>query len=149
MAMKSTSQGSGISRIRSAMKKTAPLSTPISRRSRPSYSEEISRPSSATRSRSCSSETRISPTPGSRCASLTAACLLAREASPFIFPRRPHSVLVARRRHDPRHGDDLLALGDERPGAPLRTGNLGVYEHVLNLLFSSGQPIAGLEAAYL
>ena len=40
--MKSISHGTVSSRIRSAMKKTAPLSTPTSSRSRPSYSREIS-----------------------------------------------------------------------------------------------------------
>src|SRR5436305_3417602 len=63
--MKSISQGRSMWRIRSARKRTAPLSTPTMKRSRPAYSSVIWRPSSATRFCSSSLETRVSPIEGS------------------------------------------------------------------------------------
>src|SRR4051794_40709732 len=113
--MKSISHGTAIERIRSAMKKTAPFRTPTSRSSRPSYSPEISAPSSRMRFWSVRSSIRISPTP------------------------RSSSVLVKGRRHplaldDARHGDDLVAADDERPGLPVGARHLRVDKHVLDLL---------------
>src|SRR6476469_484621 len=63
--MKSISQGTSTWRIRSARKRTAPLSTPTMKRSLSAYSSLIWRPSSATRRCSSSLETRVSPIEGS------------------------------------------------------------------------------------
>src|SRR4026207_14202 len=50
---------------------------------------------------------------------------------------------------DARDGDDLVPAHDERPRLALRTGDLGVDEHVLDLLRSAGEAIARPPAAYL
>src|SRR4051812_5905354 len=65
-AMKSTSHGIEIWRMRSARKNTAPLRTPMSRRSRSAYSAVIASPSACTFCLSSSGWTRISPMSGSR-----------------------------------------------------------------------------------
>src|SRR4051812_5677085 len=65
-AMKSTSHGIEIWRMRSARKNTAPFSTPISSRSRSAYSAVTASPSARTRCLSSSGWTRISPMSGSR-----------------------------------------------------------------------------------
>src|SRR3954451_2160866 len=48
-----------------------------------------------------------------------------------------------------RNGDDLVAAHDERPRLAGRTGDLCVDEHVLDLLRSTGEPIAGAPCSYL
>src|SRR5207253_4996276 len=50
---------------------------------------------------------------------------------------------------DPRDGDDLVPAHDERPRLAFRAGNLGVDEHVLDLLPPSGEPVACAPTAYL
>src|SRR6266540_937144 len=50
---------------------------------------------------------------------------------------------------DPGHGDDLVPAHDERPRLAGRTGDLRVDEHVLDLLRSPGEPIAGAPGSYL
>src|SRR5205085_8854059 len=50
---------------------------------------------------------------------------------------------------DPRHGDDLVPAHDERPRFALRAGNLGVDEHVLDLLPPAREPVARPPSAYL
>src|SRR2546430_17712535 len=50
---------------------------------------------------------------------------------------------------DPGHGDDLVPTYDERPRLAGRTGDLRVDEHVLDLLRSPGEPIAGAPGSYL
>src|SRR6476620_444701 len=50
---------------------------------------------------------------------------------------------------DPRHRHDLVPAHDERPRLAGRPGNLGVDEHVLDLLRSSGEPVPGTPASYL
>src|SRR3954451_58337 len=119
--MKSTSHGIVSLRIRSAMKKTAPLRTPISSRTRPSKSAELSPPSSAIRALRASLSIRTSPTALS---------------SSVCDTLGPHFRVL----DDARDGDDLAAPDDERPCLPLRPGNLGVYEHVLDLLPPAGEP---------
>src|SRR5438093_1144508 len=128
--MKSISHGTVNTRIRSAMKNTAPLSTPTSRSSRPSYSSEISRPSSRIRSCSRSSSIRTSPTPPS-----SSVC--------DTYDRHPLRV------DDPRHGDDLVAPHDERPTFAVGARDLGVDEHVLHLPLATGEPVAGPPPPYL
>src|SRR6266487_3426534 len=64
--MKSTSHGISMWRIRSARKKTAPLSTPTSSRSRSAYSMLTCSPSVRTLCLRSSGWTRISPIFGSR-----------------------------------------------------------------------------------
>src|SRR3954466_9523250 len=65
-AMKSPAHGIEIWRMRSARKNTAPLSTPMSSRSRSAYSAVTASPSARTRCLSSSGCTRISPMSGSR-----------------------------------------------------------------------------------
>src|SRR5215469_1880922 len=113
--MKSISHGTVIARIRSAMKNTAPLSTPTRSRSRPAYSSETSRPSSATRACRRASSMRISPTP------LSSSALVTGRGHPLALD-------------DPGHGHDLLAAHDERPAFAIGAWDLGVDERVLHLL---------------
>src|SRR5438874_2731876 len=49
----------------------------------------------------------------------------------------------------PRSGDDLVVAHDERLRFALRSRDLGVHEHVLDLLGASRQAIAGTPCAYL
>src|SRR5207344_1747578 len=77
------------------------------------------RPRTRGRSRSCASRSRIPPGPN------------------------------ARRVDDSGHGHDLLAAHDERPRFALGSRDLGVDEHVLDLLAASGEPVAGPPATYL
>src|SRR3954466_10515935 len=65
-AMKSTSHGIEIWRMRSARKNTAPLRTPIRSKSRSAYSAVTASPNARTRCLSSSGCTRISPMSGSR-----------------------------------------------------------------------------------
>ena len=48
---------------------------------------------------------------------------------------------------DPGHGDDLVAAHDERPAFAVGAWDLGVDEHVLDLLRAAGEPVAGPPAA--
>src|SRR5512133_3558736 len=48
-----------------------------------------------------------------------------------------------------RDGDDLAPSDDERPCLALRPRDLGVDEHVLNLLAAAGEPVARSPASYL
>src|SRR2546426_6977412 len=50
---------------------------------------------------------------------------------------------------DSRYRDDLVAAHHERPRLAGGTGDLRVDEHVLDLLRSSGEPIAGTPGPYL
>src|SRR5580765_1515915 len=50
---------------------------------------------------------------------------------------------------DARDRDDIAAADDERPCLPLRPGNFGVYEHVLDLFPPACEPVAGPPASYL
>src|SRR5712691_7080058 len=50
---------------------------------------------------------------------------------------------------DSGHCDDLVAAHDERPRFAFRAWNLGVDEHVLDLLAPSGEPVAGTPGSYL
>src|SRR5437762_11861962 len=50
---------------------------------------------------------------------------------------------------DSRDRDDVVAAHHERPRLAGGTGNLRVDEHVLDLLRSSGEPIAGTPGPYL
>src|SRR5438067_10893548 len=50
---------------------------------------------------------------------------------------------------DTRDGDDLVAAYDERPRLALRPRDLGVDEHVLDLLPPAGEPVARPPASYL
>src|SRR2546421_3041758 len=129
--MKSTSQGIVSLRIRSAMKKTAPLRTPISSRSRPAYSAEISSPRSTTRGRSRSSSMRTSDTPRS-----SSVCCDTLDARSF-------------RVDDARNCDHVVSTHDERPRLAGGTGDLRVDEHVLDLLRPPSEPIAGTPGPYL
>src|SRR5689334_2901087 len=45
--------------------------------------------------------------------------------------------------------DNLVAAHDERPRLALRSGDLGVDEHVLDLLLPACEPVAGPPASYL
>src|SRR3954470_18189612 len=128
--MKSISHGTLIARIRSAMKNTAPFSTPTSSSSRPSYSAEISRPSSRIRSCRRSSSMRISPTPRS-----TSVCDTVRS----------HPLGL----DDAGHRDDLVAAHDKRPALTIGARNLRVDEHVLHLLRAPLEAIAGPPSPYL
>src|SRR5262245_1082716 len=130
MAMKSTSHGTVSWRIRSAMKKTAPLRTPTSTQSGPAWSVEISSPSSATRSRRDSSSTSTS---AMACSSSVCDTL----------SRHPFRLDEARDR------DDLVPAHDERPGLPLRARDLRVHEDVLDLLAAPRQPVSGSPSTYL
>ena len=49
----------------------------------------------------------------------------------------------------PGHGDHVVAAHDERPRFALRSGDLRVDEHVLDLLLPPGEPVAGPPASYL
>src|SRR3954470_15336627 len=44
---------------------------------------------------------------------------------------------------DPGNRDDLVATHDEGPGFPVGARDLGVDEHVLDLLPPAGEPVAG------
>src|SRR6266496_6084394 len=50
---------------------------------------------------------------------------------------------------DTGNGDDLVSTHDERPRLALRPGDLGVDEHVLDLLSPAGEPVARPPASYL
>src|SRR5215467_4438281 len=50
---------------------------------------------------------------------------------------------------DARHRDDLVPSHHEGPRLALRPGDLGVHEHVLNLLPPTGEPVARPPASYL
>src|ERR671924_308512 len=47
---------------------------------------------------------------------------------------------------DALDGDDLVATDDERPRLALGAGDLGVDEHVLDLLPPAGETVAGVES---
>ena len=130
--MKSISHGIVSSRIRSAMKKTAPLSTPTRSTSRPSYSREISAPSSAIRACSTSSSIRTSPT---------------------RIPQRDQlhvdGSFPAGRLRNTGHGDDVVSVHDERPGVAFRARHLGVHEQILHFLAPACEPVARPPAAHL
>src|SRR3954453_10539625 len=49
---------------------------------------------------------------------------------------------------DARDSDDLVAAHDERPGLAVRPWDLGVDEHVLNLLRPAGETVAGLPSSH-
>src|SRR6476660_85194 len=51
--------------------------------------------------------------------------------------------------HDVRHCDHVVSAHDERPRLACRPGDLRVDEHVLDLLRSPGEPIAGTPGPYL
>src|SRR5262249_23396116 len=125
MAMKSTSQGTVRCRIRSDMKKTAPLRTPTSSGSRRSQNTEISSPSSAMRACSVDSSIRISPTPRSSSVrvAIDLLALVALSPHPWIF-------------HDSGDANNRVFPYDERPIRTLAARDLGVHEHVLDLLAS-------------
>src|SRR6476659_1679826 len=124
MAMKSISHGTVSSRMRSAMKKTAPFSTPTRTRSRPRARR------SATGSHP--------PRSGSRRPRSRAP----RASFPGIFPCAD-GVFPTRRVHDAGNGHDLVTGDDERPLVSLPARNLRVDEHVLDLLRTTGQAVAG------
>ena len=48
---------------------------------------------------------------------------------------------------DPGHRDDLVAAHDERPAFAVGARDLGVDEHVLDLLRAAGEPVAGPPSA--
>src|SRR5882724_725887 len=50
---------------------------------------------------------------------------------------------------DARHGDHLVSAHDKRPRLACGTGDLRVDEHVLDLLRSPSEPIAGAPGPYL
>src|SRR2546426_570566 len=50
---------------------------------------------------------------------------------------------------DARHGDHVVSAHDERPRLACGTGDLRVDEHVLDLLRSPSEPIAGTPGPYL
>src|SRR5690349_19020193 len=50
---------------------------------------------------------------------------------------------------DSRHCDDLVAAHDEWPRLALGAGDLGIDEHVLDLLAPAGEPVARPPASYL
>src|SRR2546423_15565167 len=77
-----------------------------------------------------SSSIRISPTP--------------RSISVCDTPRH-HSF----RLDDSRHRDDLVPAHDQRPAFAVGAWDLGVDEHVLNLLCAPGEPVAGTPPSYL
>src|SRR5438552_3187624 len=52
-------------------------------------------------------------------------------------------------RDEPGNGDDLVSAHDEGPGLSVGTGDLGVDEHVLDLLAPPGEPVARPPASYL
>src|SRR3954469_15519968 len=128
--MKSISHGTVSERMRSAMKNTAPLSTPTSSSSRAAEAAETSRPSSRIRSCSRSSSIRISPTPAS-----TSVCDTSRR----------HPLCL----HDPGHRDDLVTAHDERPAFPVGARDLCIDEDILDLLRAAGEAVAGTPPAYL
>src|SRR5713226_1921225 len=128
--MKSISQGIPSVRMRSAMKKTAPLRTPMSSISRPAYSAEIPSPNSTARAGSRSSSMRTSETPRS---------------SSVCDTFDVHSF----RLDDARHRDHVVPAHDERPRLACRPGDLRVDEHVLDLLRSPDEPITGAPGPYL
>src|SRR5436305_5248167 len=81
------------------------------------------------RSCSCASVRRISPTPRS---------------SSALVARRCHPVAV----DEPRHSDDLVSAYDQGPALSVGTRNLGVDEHVLDLLAPPREPVAGPPPPY-
>src|SRR5919198_5649646 len=89
----------------------------------------MSRPSSRIRAWSSSSGMRISPTPAS---------------SSVADTGRPHPLHL----DDARDGDDLAAAHDERPAFAVGTRDLGVDEHVLDLLLAAREPVAGPPPPY-
>src|SRR5919204_4316217 len=50
---------------------------------------------------------------------------------------------------DSGNGYDLVSAHDQRPRLALRPGDLGVDEHILDLLPPAGEPVTGPPAAYL
>ena len=109
------------------MKKTAPLSTPTSSSSRPGVVggdllAELADP------RLQASRRRSGPR-RPRARARTGSCAL---------HRRLHPVGL----DDPGHGDDLVAADHERPAFAVGAGDLGVDEHVLDLLRAAGEPVA-------
>ena len=116
--MKSTSQGTVRCRIRSAMKKTAPLRTPISSRSRPcvvggDLVAELGDPRG-----SVSASIRISPT--------AALELGLAHSTPLRVTPGASTIPGTATTSSPAH--------DERPGLALGPRDLRVDEHVLELL---------------
>src|SRR5207248_8992383 len=85
---------------------------------------DSSRPSSWIRSCSRSSSISTSPTPRSSSVCDTSSA---------------HPLLL----DDPRNRHDLVATHDERPAVAVRARDLGIDEHVLNLLRATGEPVAG------
>ena len=85
----------------------------------------------------------------SRCRSSPAkpaTALLARSVEPTrLFPLGLDAGVV----DDSGDGDHVVSTHDERPVLTLRPGDLGVDEHVLDLLRSAGEPVAGPPASYL
>src|SRR5579862_249714 len=79
---------------------------------------------------SSSAEMRISPTPRSSSALVTDG------AHPFAVD-------------DPRNGDHLVAAHDQRPAFTVGARDLGVDEHVLDLLRAAREPVARPPASYL
>ena len=102
--MKSISQGTVSSRIRSAMKKTAPLRTPDQQQVAPGVvggdlGAQLGDARLQRRPRRSGPPRRLARArPGS-----------------LVVPPRGHGVLVARGVRDPGHGHDLVAAHDERP----------------------------------
>src|SRR5581483_9531800 len=67
---------------------------------------------------------------------------------------RSSSALVTDSGHpvagdDPGDGDDLVAAHDQRPSFAVGARDLGVDEHVLDLLRAAGEPVARPPPAYL
>src|SRR5438067_12673629 len=50
---------------------------------------------------------------------------------------------------DSGHGHDLVPAHDERPGLTVRARDLGVDEHILDLLRAAREPVTGPPAPYL
>src|SRR5436305_10356778 len=51
--------------------------------------------------------------------------------------------------HDTRDCDDLVSAHDQGPALTVAARDLGVHEHVLDLLAAPGEPIAGPPPPYL
>ncbi len=134
--MKSISQGIVRLRIRSAMKKTAPLSTPIRSRSRPGV---VGGDLLAELLDALLEDVAVDQHLGDGLLELGRAHLAHRET------RR----LNAGRLDDPGHGHDDVAADHQRPRLALGTGDLRVDEQVLDLLPPPGEPVAGPPASYL
>ena len=124
--MKSTSQGTVRWRIRSAMKKTAPLRTPTSSRSRAARSRRRS-PRRARRRARAASPRR--PAPRRRRARAQPCSSRSRARTPGVSTR-PGTATTSSPRTTSGHASRS------------RPGHLGVDEHVLQLLAPPGEPIA-------